>query len=553
MLFINLHTIDDLIQLEAEYSDNVFFTIEEGNIITIINVTKINGSLLISNPDFQDFGDIKEIHGSLEVSSRCKKLKSLGEVTKIEGDLNLRFSSIETLAKLKIVKGNINLKDSNILDLGELEIVNGYMFLSKKMKSKFHLENIKVTRQIKFYPEYKSQIKEIISLPKSEKTVIVWDPGYIYNYDELEHANISQKDFYLFYKEQFLTKNFIDLEGNNSYAFILMFELLKELRDSNNKSFETLLIQLAANYPITDSYVHDNLMFYYDSLGEYENSFRYYLNRNLISLTVFAKYDSLLKRNLFNPDIIIRMTGKSYLTEFGQRNIEKIKPFIMKFFSEFEQIHETNFLKIFIDYPIFYKRKKLDHDNNPDFLKGFDPLFYKKFFSSEAEYEYHRQNDLIQINNNYDRQLTNVVEKAIISQLRKFGIKSEDFYRESIGLPKIGEGWISETELYYKILNTFSLEVRHHGRPKWLGMQHLDIFIPALNLAFEYQGIQHEKPVDFFGGVNGLLATLRRDELKRNKCRENGLTLIYVYPDYSFEDIKQTIHRRILFKEKNSK
>ncbi|MBN2395777.1 MAG: hypothetical protein JXC36_04855 [Candidatus Atribacteria bacterium] len=549
MLFIDLFTIDDLVHLEHEHAEDVFFTIMEGNITAIKNVSIINGSLSISNPDFQDFGDIQEINGSLEVSSNCKKLKSLGRIIKIDGDLNLRFSSIETLSNLKIVNGNINLKDSKILDLGKLEIVNGFMLLSKQMKSRFHFDSIKVTKQIKFYSEYKSTEKEITWLSKCDKTITPWDPGYIYSYDAINHANNAQKDFYQFFKEKFLAQKFIDLESNNSYAFILMFDLLKSFRESNNKNFENSLIQLASNYPITDSYVFDNLMFYYDSIGDYENGFKNYLHRNLIDLTVFSKYDNLIRRNLFNPDIIIRLTGKSFLTEFGQKNIENIKPFIMRLFNDFEQLHTSNFLNVFIDYPVFYKRQKIYPDNNPDFLKGFDPLYYKEFFFSEAEYEYHHQNDLFQINNNFNRGLTHIVEKAIICQLRKFVLKSEDNYRESIGLPKVGEGWISETELYYRISNAFKLEVRQHGRPKWLGMQHFDIYIPELDLAFEYQGIQHEKPVDYFGGIDGLLDTKRRDELKRIKCRENGVTLIYVYPDYKFEDIKQTIQRRIIFKE----
>ena len=317
------------------------------------------------------------------------------------------------------------------------------------------------------------------------------------------------------------------------------------------------MIQLASHYPITESSVYDNLMFYYDSIEDYENGFKYYLNRNLIVLTVFAKYENLLRRNLFTPDIIIRMAGKSFLTEFGQKNIDSIKPYILKYFNEFELLYKTNFLNVFIDYPVFYKKQKLFPDNNPDSLKGFDPLYYKEFFFSEAEYEYHHQIDLSQTNLfqnsiHFNSVMTHVVESAIKCQLRKFILKSDDFYRESIGLPKIGEGWISETDLYYKILNAFKLEVRHHGRPNWLGMQHLDIYIPELNLAFEYQGIQHEEPIDYFGGINGFLNTKKRDEIKRIKCRENGLTLIYVYPDYKFEDIKQTIQRRITFKEKNS-
>ena len=245
MLFIDLIKTDDLVHLEHEHAEHVFFSIMEGNITTIKNVSKINGSLSISNPEFQDFGNIQEINGSLEVSSNCKKLMSMGKVRKIDGDLNLRFSSIETLSNLKIVNGNINLKDSKILDLGELEIVNGFMFLSKQMKSRFHFDNIRVAKQIKFYSEYKSTQKEIIGLFKPDRTIIPWDPGYIYSYDELSHANNAQKEFYQYFKEQFLAQKFIDLESNNSYAFILMFDLLKSFRESNNKDFENSLIQLA--------------------------------------------------------------------------------------------------------------------------------------------------------------------------------------------------------------------------------------------------------------------------------------------------------------------
>jgi len=190
-MFIDLYTIDDLVQLEHEYNEHVYFTIKEGNITTIKNICRINGSILISNPDFQDFGDIQEIMGSLEVSSNCTMLKSLGKITEIDGDLYLRFSSIETLSKLKFVYGNINIKDTNVSDIGDLQFVDGYIYLSKYMNSKLNLENVKVTKQIKHYSEYKSTQKEITWLSKSDKTIIPWDPGYIYSCEALNHANNS--------------------------------------------------------------------------------------------------------------------------------------------------------------------------------------------------------------------------------------------------------------------------------------------------------------------------------------------------------------------------
>jgi hypothetical protein len=43
------------------------------------------------------------------------------------------------------------------------------------------------------------------------------------------------------------------------------------------------------------------------------------------------------------------------------------------------------------------------------------------------------------------------------------------------------------------------VDVIAHGQPKWLGRQHIDIWIPALNVGIEYHGLQHFQPVGFSG------------------------------------------------------
>ena len=74
----------------------------------------------------------------------------------------------------------------------------------------------------------------------------------------------------------------------------------------------------------------------------------------------------------------------------------------------------------------------------------------------------------------------------------------ENHIRQLLGLPNIGEGWVSETKLFYLIKEKFNNHrVLQHGKPIWLGKQHLDIYIPDLNIGIEYQGKQHTSPVDF--------------------------------------------------------
>jgi hypothetical protein len=89
---------------------------------------------------------------------------------------------------------------------------------------------------------------------------------------------------------------------------------------------------------------------------------------------------------------------------------------------------------------------------------------------------------------------------------------------------------VSETNMLEIIKGIFDeLEVRYRYKPKWLNRLELDVYIPNLKLAFEYQGIQHFKPIDFFGGEETFVAQVQRDKIKKEVCDEKEITLIYVY------------------------
>lgn len=172
--------------------------------------------------------------------------------------------------------------------------------------------------------------------------------------------------------------------------------------------------------------------------------------------------------------------------------------------------------------------------------------YYKRFYITETEYNMYKSIDDSQEFMRNTNFMTHVVEKAILNQFRIILKKAEDLYRVKLGMPKIGEGWISETELFYKIANHFKEhEVINHARPSWLGRQHIDIYFPKLNLGIEYQGLQHYEPVDFFGGQEAFEKNIQRDENKRRICRENNCILIYVNEKYSFEEVTIEIEEKI--------
>lgn len=104
-------------------------------------------------------------------------------------------------------------------------------------------------------------------------------------------------------------------------------------------------------------------------------------------------------------------------------------------------------------------------------------------------------------------------------------VAAEEAFRRERSIPEIGRGWVSEVALY-DLVRTIWPSAVHQWRPAFLGMQSIDIHVPELGLAIEYQGQQHYEPIALFGGQEGLGLTRARDEKKRMLLARHGVRLL---------------------------
>jgi hypothetical protein len=109
-----------------------------------------------------------------------------------------------------------------------------------------------------------------------------------------------------------------------------------------------------------------------------------------------------------------------------------------------------------------------------------------------------------------------------------FAAEMEARYRAEVALPAQGEGWVSEAHLASCVEAALPhVAVVRQARPPWLGRgQSLDIFVPSLELAIEYQGEQHFVALDHWGGEVGLAGRRELDERKREACFRAGIRLV---------------------------
>lgn len=549
---IEIYTPTELEELRDDMSDKYVGSniVLRGKLIENFNgFEKIKNSLSIIAPNLQSLGDLKVIDGNLSISSSAgqPKLKSLGKLEKVNGEVYLRRSNISDLGALCYVNGKLNLRDTPINDLGVLKFVGGDFFLPKRLEGKVNLNKIEIQGNVRFWKDENSQTtktnKTIKGLQRSEIEIPYWRHSYIFSFSALEKATNEQKKFYNYFKTEFLNNRFIDLEENNNYIFILFYDFLNQYLENRNfdELFATYAL-LGKYYPITSTYSYRIFIDIFKGKKRFKEAWEYEKKLSISSIRTIWEYQQVLHQNLFDPTIILRISNYNHLTDFGQRNIKQITPYIEQAFTIYEEkLKHPYFLNLFLDDNLFYKKVN----------EEYSPNYYLKFYLSEAEYEFYKSIDEEAENRNQKNSFPHVVEKAIIDQLKIIIKEAEDLYRVDIGMPKIGEGWISETELFYKLKTRFKVhKVIHHGNPKWLGRQHLDIFFPRLNIGIEYQGLQHYEPIDFFGGEEAFIKNQERDLRKKKLCLKNNCYLIYVRKDYDFEDLCNEIDMEIVERTK---
>ena len=114
------------------------------------------------------------------------------------------------------------------------------------------------------------------------------------------------------------------------------------------------------------------------------------------------------------------------------------------------------------------------------------------------------------------------------------------------GCPICGKK-LDKTEKYIlEELNKNFCNVVYQYKPIWLrnktSPQSLDFYLPDYNIAIEYQGRQHFKPISYFGGDENFIKSQERDLRKYHKCLQNNIKLLYV----SFEkEIPEKYHKMI--------
>ena len=90
------------------------------------------------------------------------------------------------------------------------------------------------------------------------------------------------------------------------------------------------------------------------------------------------------------------------------------------------------------------------------------------------------------------------------------------------------------------VLDSLPIEYTREHSFEYLGRKRFDFYIPSLNIAIEYDGEQHYKSIDAWGGEVYLESVRQSDALKNDFCEYMGIDLLRI-PYWEFDNIHEIV------------
>ncbi|CAM4500325.1 MAG: hypothetical protein LEGION0403_FIIPPAGN_01786 [Legionella sp.] len=345
-------------------------------------------------------------------------------------------------------------------------------------------------------------------------------PKFEASFPSEDIMNKEQRAAYLCIAKSLSKGDFVDVRGNISYVFVYIYKLINQYDKLGFDSLHehlTYLAELYAEEVKLSEYCRlwaNDCLLGLDRFEEYldktepKTPFGTSTHHSNLRLNIQSK----LKLKLSSIDVLLMVGGRK-----------------SKFIVENQALYKDCLLNVLDTYAesrggwlAIIKQKLPEQEKYPHFLFSGAPIcgMPKLSFDIIAFYSVFELTDV----------LKNLAKDA------------ENKARDIIGVPKIGEGWIAETQLFRILEAEFpQTNVLQHGSPQWLGRQHFDIWFPDWKIAVEYHGVQHFQPVDFFGGDAAFEKNVERDQRKLNLARRHGVTLFVV----TVEDDISTLIKKI--------
>jgi hypothetical protein len=328
----------------------------------------------------------------------------------------------------------------------------------------------------------------------------------------------EQREFYAGWVSAWEKGDYLELYEQANYAFKYVVEKVLFMPPLKAIPHLTRLVQVANGSGLGMTQLRYRCLRwasdFYILSGEYQKA----IQTCELPLDDYLSLKLLMKEPLTGSEVLQLFGLMGALTDFGRERVKSIEPFI--------------------DRVLLVREEEVGENLLGEWAADSDSIMYRIFQQPIVwPFPHFRELGLraYRFTDTINNRVAALKYKKILNDIVR---QAENDFREQNLIPRVGEGWVSETHLFKSIQAALpNYEVQQHASPDWLGRQHLDIYIPHLRVAVEYQGPQHDQPVEYFGGTAAFEEIQQRDVRKRQLCQEFGVRLIYVRPEYDFDDV----------------